>query len=53
MGFAGQLTAVVVELVLAEAALEEGAGIDAGGGVALEEDLVARPGRRPCPGRSG
>ncbi len=29
-----------VELVLAEPALEEGAGVDAGRGVALEEDLV-------------
>jgi hypothetical protein len=31
----------VVELVLGEAALEEGPGVDAGGGVALEVDVVA------------
>ena len=30
-----------VELLLGEPALEEGAGVDARGGVALEEDLVA------------
>ena len=36
-----------------EAALEEGAGVDAGRGVALEEDLVAHARRRPCRGRSG
>ena len=33
-----------VHLVLGEAALDEGAGVDAGGGVALEEDLVAAAG---------
>ena len=32
----------VVEVVLGEPALEEGAGVDARRGVALEEDLVAR-----------
>ncbi len=35
------LLAEPVELLLGEAALEEGAGVDAGGGVALDEDLVA------------
>jgi hypothetical protein len=36
------LLAEAVELVLGQPALEqEGAGVDAGGGVALEEDLVA------------
>jgi hypothetical protein len=34
----------VGELVLADAAFQEGAGIDAGGGVALEEHQVAAPG---------
>ena len=38
------LLAEAVELVVAEAALEERAGVDAGGGVALEEDLVAAAG---------
>ncbi len=38
---AGDLLAEAVEVVLAQAPLEEGAGVDAGGGVALEEDLVA------------
>jgi hypothetical protein len=33
-----------VELVLGQAALEVGAGVDAGGGVALEVDLVAAAG---------
>src|SRR5205085_4762920 len=33
--------AEVVEVLLVEAALEEGAGVDAGGAVALEVDLVA------------
>src|SRR5206468_2595922 len=33
--------AEVVELVLAEAALQEGTGVDARRGVTLEEDLVA------------
>src|SRR5690606_19629450 len=42
----GQAVAVhflaeVVHLVFADAAFEEGAGVDAGGGVALEEDQVA------------
>ena len=46
MGVAGQalaadLEAEVVQLVLGQAALEEGPGIDAGGGVALEVDGVA------------
>ena len=35
------LLAEVVELLLGQAALEEGPGVDAGGGVALEVDLVA------------
>ena len=39
----------VVELVLGESALEEGAGVDAGRGVPLEEDLVAHPGRVLAP----
>ena len=38
------LLAESVELVLAEPALEEGAGVHAGGGVALVEDLVAAAG---------
>ena len=38
------LLAEAVELVGAEAALEEGAGVRAGGGVALDEDLVAAAG---------
>ena len=46
------LAAEVVQLLLAEAALEEGAGVDARRGVALEEDLVAQA-PRPCRGRSG
>ncbi len=37
-----QLLAERVELGGGEPALEEGAGVDAGGGVALDEDLVAR-----------
>ena len=42
----GQLHAVVVELLLAQAALDEGSGIDPGRGMALEEDLVTgRPAR--------
>ena len=45
----GQLHAVVVELLLAQAALDEGPGVDPGRGVALEEDL-SRP---PCRGRNG
>ena len=36
-----QLQAEVVELVLGQAALQEGPGVDARGGVALEVDLVA------------
>ena len=40
-----QLLAEAVELVLAEHALEIRAGVDPGGGVALEEDLVATSGR--------
>ena len=47
------LLAEVVELVLGEPALEEGARVDARRGVALEEDLVAHARRRPCRGRSG
>ena len=39
-----QLLAEPVELVLGQAALEERAGVDAGGGVALEVDLVAAAG---------
>src|SRR5439155_15169708 len=38
-----RLPAEAVEVLLAEPALEERPGIDPGGGVALEEDLVARP----------
>ena len=38
------LLAEAVELVLGQPALEEGAGVDAGGGVALDEDLVAAAG---------
>ena len=38
------LLAEAVELVLGEASLEERAGVDAGGGVALDEDLVAAGG---------
>jgi hypothetical protein len=38
------LLAEPVELLLGQPALEEGAGVDAGGGVALEEDLVAAAG---------
>ena len=38
------LLAEAVELVLGQPALEEGAGVDAGGGVALEPDLVAAAG---------
>ncbi len=37
------LPAEVVQLVLGQAALEEGAGVDPGRGVALVEDLVAAP----------
>ena len=33
-----------VELMLSQATFEESAGVDAGGGVALEEDLVATTG---------
>ena len=40
------LAAEVVELLLAEPSLQEGASVDAGRGVALEEDQVAI-GRRP------
>ena len=47
------LLAEAVELVLGEPALEEGAGVHAGGGVALEEDLVAAARRGPGRGRSG
>jgi hypothetical protein len=36
-----ELLAEAVELVLGESALEERPGVDAGGGMALEEDLVA------------
>ena len=41
---AGELLAEAVEVLLAEAAHEIGAGVDAGGGVALEEDVVAAAG---------
>src|SRR5690606_26595616 len=37
----GELLAESVELRLGQASLEEGPGVHAGGGVALEEDLVA------------
>ena len=40
-GELGRLLAEAVHLLLVEAPLEEGAGVHAGGGVALEEDLVA------------
>ena len=40
-GAGHDLTTEVVELRLREAALEEGAGIDARSSMALEEDLVA------------
>ena len=39
-----RLPAEVIEVVLGDPALEIGAGVDAGGGVALEEDLVATAG---------
>ena len=48
-----QLLAEAVELLLGQPALEERAGVDAGGGVALEVDLVAAARRGPCRGRSG
>ena len=48
-----QLQAEVVELALVQAAFQEGPGVDPGRGVALEEHLVARLGRWPCPGRNG
>jgi hypothetical protein len=38
------LLAEPVELLLLEATLEVGAGVDAGGGVTLDEDLVAAAG---------
>lgn len=38
---AARLLAEVVEVLLAEPAVEEGAGVDAGGGVALDVELVA------------
>ncbi len=38
---AAGLAAEVVELLLVQAAVEEGAGVDAGGGVALDVELVA------------
>src|SRR5262249_9319190 len=41
----GQLAAEVFQLPGSEPAFEEGAGVDAGGGVALEIDLVAAAGR--------
>ena len=40
---AARLLAEVVELLLGEPAVEEGAGVDAGGGVALDVELVAGP----------
>ncbi len=39
---AAGLAAEVVELLLTDPAVEEGAGVDAGGGVALDVELVAR-----------
>ena len=47
-----RLAAEVVELLLGQPALEEGAGVDPGRRVALEEDLVAGT-PRPSRGRSG
>ena len=41
---AGLLLAERVEVVLGQASLDEGAGVDAGGRVALEVDLVAAAG---------
>ena len=38
-----RLAPEVVEVLLGQTTLEEGAGVDAGRRVALEEDLVARP----------
>ena len=40
----GDLLAEAVEVLLAEAAHREGAGVDAGGGMSLEEDVVAAAG---------
>ena len=44
-----QLVAEVEELPLAQAALQEGAGVDAGRGVGLEEDVVALEALGPPP----
>ncbi len=45
MGIAGQTAADLppepVEILLVEAVLEEGPGVDAGGGVTLDVDVVA------------
>src|SRR5699024_6715126 len=43
-GRAGKLLAEPIEVVLAQAALQVGAGVHAGGGVALEVDLVPAAG---------
>ena len=48
-----QLAAEVLQLLLAQPALEEGPGVDARRGVALEEDLVGRLACPACRGRSG
>ncbi len=47
------LLAEAVELVGGQPALQERPGVDAGGGVALNEHLVAAAGMRTCRGRSG
>ena len=48
-----RLAPEVVELLLGEAPLQEGAGVDAGRRVALEEDLVAGGAIVAARGRSG
>ena len=53
LGAVGLLLAESVELLLGQAALEERAGVDAGGGVALDEDLVAAGRVVERRGRSG
>ena len=50
---AADLAAEAVEFRLAEPSLEERTGVDARGGVALEEDLVTEARRRSCRERSG
>ena len=47
------LLAEALELLLGQPALEEGARVDAGRGVALEEDEVAAVRRRTARARSG